>query len=88
MKKAILKTILVSLPQVLKVAGKTNKDFNDHLCAASGVVQLSLKDGSVAQYIIFSNGKVTTSSGIHPNPDVKIHRDWGEYQRMLLPFRC
>lgn len=72
MKKTILKGILHALPRVVGAAARISSEVDQHLRKGNGVVQLSLKDGSISQYIIFTDGKIETSAGVHPAPDVKL----------------
>ena len=72
MKKAILRAILHALPRVIEMAARTNDEIAQHLSSRNGIVQLSLKDGSVSLYIVFTDGHLEWSSGVHPDPDVRI----------------
>lgn len=72
MKKAELALILAALPKVMKLASNFNAPFKKQLTQRAGVIQVRLNDTKIARYYAFDHGKVTSSAGRHPNPDVDI----------------
>lgn len=72
MQKAKLKLILAALPRIMGVARRFNSAFEDHLRRGGGIIQVRLKDNSVARHYIFRDGTISTASGLHPTPDVDI----------------
>ncbi len=70
MKQALLKTILLAVPVALRWTARRNPEFRQFMQRHNCVVQIRLKDGSIGRHYRFSNGKVHTKAGLHPNPDV------------------
>lgn len=70
MKRTILKTILFGIAHVLSLKARKHAAFRDFMRRRNCVVQIRLKDGSIARHYAFNNGKVKSKSGIHPKPDV------------------
>ncbi len=72
MKKTILKTILFAIPHVLRLTAKKYPEFRKEMRRHNLAVQIRLKDGSIGRSYTFTNGKVSSSSGLHPQPDVTL----------------
>ncbi|MGD9810852.1 MAG: molybdopterin-dependent oxidoreductase [Sphingobium sp.] len=86
MRKAKLKLILAALPRIMGVARRMNPAFARHLKSGNGIVQVRLKDNSVARHYIFRDGTISTAAGLHPEPDVDIaFHDPGVALRFLKP---
>ena len=86
MKKKKLSLILSVLPLAMKAARKGNASFAAHLRAGSGVIQVRLKDNSVARHYVFDRGNIKSSPGLHAKPDVDIaFVDAGVALRFLNP---
>jgi trimethylamine-N-oxide reductase (cytochrome c) len=69
-KRALLKIILRGLPYILRRTAKKHPDFRAEMMRRDCVVQIELKDNSLGRYYKFQKGKLSSSSGVHPNPDV------------------
>lgn len=84
--KTKLSVILASLPRVMKVARRINAAFRQHLEAGSGIIQVRLKDNSVARHYILRDGRIDTAKGLHADPDLDIaFVDAGVALRFLHP---
>ncbi len=69
MKKIALRAVLSALPMFVTRAGRKNKSVRDRLRSRNAVVQIQLRDGSVARHYVFKGGKVVGRAGRHPKPD-------------------
>lgn len=86
MQKAALSLILAALPRIMAVARKINPAFEAQLRRGGGIIQVRLKDNSVARHYIIHDGKIGTASGLHEKPDVDIaFHDPGVALRFLKP---
>ena len=86
MQKVKLKLILAALPRIMAVARRINPAFEKHLQSGGGIIQVRLKDNSVARHYIFRDGRISTAAGLHPGPDVDIaFHDAGIALRFLKP---
>jgi len=72
MKRTVLKTILLSVPYVLRRTARRYPEFRKTMQRHDCIVQIRLKDGSIGRYYTFHGGKVRADSGIHPKPDVAV----------------
>lgn len=71
MKRLVFRTILFALgPMLNKAAGRPA--FRTFLKRHNAVVQIQLKDGSIARHYMIVAGKVTSVAGMHPNPAVRM----------------
>jgi trimethylamine-N-oxide reductase (cytochrome c) len=61
--------ILRALPIVIGRAANKHEQVRDRLRGKNLIVQIRLKDGSVARHLVFRGGKAKGRSGLHPNPD-------------------
>ena len=68
MKTLRLKATLVGLAHLFRLKAKSSPTFRAHLAKRDCVVQIRLKDNSIAQYYVFEGGKVISRRGLHPNP--------------------
>lgn len=72
MKKTILRTVLRALPTVITAAAKLDAGVRRKLQSRDLILQLRLRDGSVARHLIFRGGKVKGVAGLHPKPDATL----------------
>jgi len=70
MKRALLKTILFAIPHVVRFSAKRNSTFREFLGRHNCVVQIQLKDRSIGRYYSIVDGHMTSTRGIHENPDI------------------
>jgi len=63
-----LKATLVGLTHLFRLKAKSSPTFRAHLEKRDCVVQIRLKDNSIARYFVFEGGKVVSRRGVHPNP--------------------
>lgn len=81
-----LRVLLFALPKVLAAKGMFSSSFRAHLRSRDCVVQLALKDNSVARYLEFRGGKISTAAKFHRSPDVfMIFKDAKTAVSMLTP---
>jgi len=69
-KTARLQATLFALPRIFALKARTSATFRAFLCERNCAVQLRTADNEVARYFVFDNGKVQSSSGLHPAPDM------------------
>ena len=72
MKRALLSTILRALPLVIRRAANRHRSVRDQLERGDCVLQLRLRDNSIARHYIFKGGKVTGRAGLHSAPDAEM----------------
>lgn len=72
MKKLALRSIVLALPLVIRQAAKKHESVREKLQSGNCVVQLRLRDGSVARHYVFRNGEVTGFWGRHSRPDTEM----------------
>lgn len=72
MKKLMLRSILVALPLVIKMAAKKHRLVRDKLKSQNMVLQIRLRDGSVVRHFLFQGGTVVGRPGKHPRPDAEM----------------
>lgn len=70
MKPLIFRTILLGLAPMLNRAANKNADFRAFMARHDCVVQIRLKDGSIARHYRFEKGRVSGRGGAHPRPHV------------------
>lgn len=86
MKRAKLKLILRALPVMFRAKARTNKDFAGHLKSRNCVVQITVRDQSVARYFEFQDGKIKTAGEMHSSPDmVMLFKDVETGARLMTP---
>lgn len=69
LKRTALKTILLALPLVIGLAAKKSQPVRARLAGANRVIQVRLRDGSLAHHYVFKAGRVRGHVGLHPSPD-------------------
>jgi anaerobic selenocysteine-containing dehydrogenase len=85
MQRAVLRTILFALGPMLNRAAR-RPAFRAFLSRHDAVVQIGLKDGSVARHYVIAGGKVRSVAGAHPNPAVRmVFKDLRTALAMLKP---
>lgn len=72
MKSTLLRSILFGLAPLINRAASKSAPFLEEASRYNCVLQIKIKNNKVGRHFTFLNGKVTSSSGIHPNPDVAI----------------
>lgn len=81
-----LKATLFALPKLFAIKARQSKTFKAFLEQRDCVVQLQLKDGSIARHYEFEGGKVRSVTGIHPQPDmIMMFKDVDTAVAMLTP---
>jgi len=70
MKRNTLKVILFGLTLILRRALKMYPRALKHAGSHKCVAQIKLKDDSIGRYYMIDRGRIVSSAGIHPNPDV------------------
>ena len=60
--------LLVALGQLLRLRAATDAGFRELLAARDGVFQIRVADGSAARHFGVRAGKVTSHTGVHPEP--------------------
>jgi trimethylamine-N-oxide reductase (cytochrome c) len=70
MKRTLLKTILFGIAHVLRLTAHRHATFRQQMQLHDCTVQIKLKDNSLGRYYVFKGGKVKSTAGIHPKPDV------------------
>lgn len=86
MKRLVFKTILMGLAPMLNRASAQRPTFRAFMQRHDGVVQIQLKDGSIARHYVFNGGKVRAVSGVHPAPMVRMaFKDVGTALAMMKP---
>ncbi len=72
MKSTVLKTILLGVPHVLRRAARKSPAFKAEMKRYDCIVQIKLKDHSIARNYEFRNGEVRSQAGVHPKADVNL----------------
>lgn len=86
MKRLVFKTILFGLTPMLNRASASRPAFRAFMQRHDGVVQIQLKDGSIARHFVFKGGKVRSVSGVHPAPMVRmVFKDVATALTMMKP---
>lgn len=70
MKRNALKIILFGLTLILRRALNKYPRARKHAGSRTCIAQIKLKDDSIGRYYSICGGRVVSSAGIHPNPDV------------------
>lgn len=80
--------ILYGLEKLLKRTAKKYPEYAKRLQEKNMTAQIKLRDNSQGRYYTFKDGQVTSSSGIHPDPDVVMSfEDAALAARILKPNR-
>ncbi|MDR7152023.1 trimethylamine-N-oxide reductase (cytochrome c) [Hydrogenophaga palleronii] len=86
MKHLVFRTILLALAPMLNRASATRPAFRSFLCRHDAVVQIQLKDASIARHFIIAGGKVRSAPGIHGAPTVRmVFKDLATALAMMKP---
>lgn len=72
LKRVALKTLLHAMPIMLRTAARSSPAVRAHIRKRNGIVQIRLRDNSIARHYIFQNGTVRGVAGLHPKPDTQI----------------
>lgn len=80
--------MLYGLEKVLKRSQKKYPDYADRLKERNLVAQIKLMDDSVGRWFEFKNGRITSTRGIHADPDAAmVFRTAREAVKLLMPPR-
>src|ERR1700751_6124200 len=86
MQRKILVLILWLMPTVLRIAARKFPAMRAHLATGSGIIQLRLRDNSLARQLHFKDGTVSGRWGAHPKPDAElVFMDVATAHKMLAP---
>ncbi len=86
--KMKLRGLLFASNQYMQQASRRHPEFREHLSQKNLTAQIKVMDNSLGRYFVFKNGKITSKSGIHPNPDVCMSfSDARVGSRLLVPWR-
>ncbi|MCL4790103.1 MAG: pyrogallol hydroxytransferase large subunit, partial [Verrucomicrobia bacterium] len=72
MKTAVLKTILLAIPVLISRTARRFPEFQRILHERNCIIQIKLRDGSIARHYIFHNGTVKSRAGAHPKSDASV----------------
>ena len=64
--------ILFALPWLLRIQAWRYADFAKRLKEKNIIVQMKIADDSKGRFFSFNNGRIISTNGIHPNPDMCI----------------
>jgi molybdopterin guanine dinucleotide-containing S/N-oxide reductase-like protein len=70
LKKLALRGIMFALPMIIGKAAKKHSAVRQHLSSRDCVVQVRLRDGSLARHYVFKGGRIDAIWGVAPQPDV------------------
>ena len=80
--------LLLATDQLLKRTARKYPSFKARLKEKNFTAQIKVVDNSIGRYFTFSNGKITSKSGIHANPEVCMgFSDAALASRLLMPWR-
>jgi len=86
--KIKFRILLFTAYQLMKRAARKYPSFKEHLKEKNTTVQIKVMDNSVGRYFTFSNGKISSKSGVHSSPDVCMaFHDVRLANRLLIPWR-
>jgi hypothetical protein len=86
MQRHILIFILWQMPTALRAAARMFAPVREHLGAGNWVIQLRLRDNSLARQLHFRNGTVSARWGVTPQPDAElVFMDAATARQMLAP---
>jgi anaerobic selenocysteine-containing dehydrogenase len=79
-----LPVILFGVTQRLKHAARRNPDCKARLKEHNFIAQIMTRDEQIGRWIAFSNGEVTSGSGLHEKPGIKLIFNNAEIAASLL----
>ena len=86
MQRKIVVLILWLMPAVLRIAARRFPSVRAHLATGNGVIQLRLRDNSLARQLHFKDGSVSGRWGVCAEPDAEIvFMDVSTARKMLAP---
>ncbi|MPW08644.1 molybdopterin-dependent oxidoreductase [Paraburkholderia sp. CNPSo 3155] len=86
MQRQLLLLILWLMPFVLRMAARRSAQMRKHLASGHWVIQLRLRDNSLARQLHFKDGSVSGSWGPYAAPDAElVFMDVPTARRMLAP---
>jgi len=85
-KKTTFFTVLIGLEKLMKITAMRYSSFKEHIAGKNLIVQIRLQDNSAGRYYFFKNGKISSKSGIHANPDVDMFfKDVKTALKLMIP---
>ena len=72
MNRVVLKVILLGIPLLISRTARKHPEFQRTLRQHNCVIQIKLRDESIARYFVFQNGTVKSRAGVHSNPDASV----------------
>ena len=85
-RRALLRTVLFALGPLLNIAARLVPGAAKRMAQHDAVIQFRLQDGSIARYLRFLGGKVTSNKGLHDLPDVNmVFTDVATALMLLMP---
>ena len=85
-RRAVFQTILFALGPLLNLAARLYPEVAERMAWHDAVIQLKLRDESIARYLRFKSGKVSNRRGLHDSPDVcMVFIDVATALKLLVP---
>lgn len=79
-------TVLYGIDKLFRLTAIRNKAFKNRLAEINITVQIKLSDNSLGRYYVFRDGKVSSKSGIHNQPDITVYfRKIKSAVKLLVP---
>ena len=72
LKKLALRAVMLALPTIIRGAAKKHRSVREKLRSRDCIVQLRLRDGSIARHYVFKNGRISAFWGVHSRPDTEM----------------
>ena len=72
MKSTVLRTILFGIGPVLSFTALKSPSFREELSKHDCIFQIKTKNNKIGRYFTVSGGKVSSTAGVHPKPDVAL----------------
>ncbi len=86
MQRYLLVLILWLMPTALRIAARKFPSMRAHLGLGNWVIQLRLRDNSLARQLHFRSGRISARWGVAPAPDAElVFMDAPTARRMLAP---
>ncbi len=72
LKRLALRAVMLALPTIIRGAAKKHRSVREKLRSRDCIVQLRLRDGSIARHYVFKNGRIGAFWGVHSRPDTEM----------------
>ncbi|GFE59624.1 dehydrogenase [Geobacter sp. AOG2] len=66
------KLVLFAIPKAIGMTARKYPAFAEKLKERDAVVQMRVKNAEAGRYLVFKRGQLSSTAGIHPNPDLTI----------------